>query len=281
MRREHRGVYVDIRHDYNIRARWAAALLRAGPDAHLSHATAAELHGVRLGESRSESPIHISVPHHRRPRPIPGVVLHRPARLPTLDRARRDDLPVTGIERTVLDLCAAFAREKARVAFVAEVLQNGHTTINRLQACVGRSGGIRGATGLLRAITELGPGYETVSELDLSRLCFRAGLHTQPQRTVIAVGGVAYRLDLLDEELLIDVESDGRGHLSLATREEDVHRDDVLRRTGLVVVRFTRRQIRREPRFVLAELARVRAERAAQCPPPRLAPGARLLPHDG
>jgi very-short-patch-repair endonuclease len=184
---------------------------------------------------------------------------------------------VTGVERTVLDLCATFSREGARIAFVAEVLQSGHTTLARLQACAGRSGGIRGVTGLLRAITELGPGYETVSELDLSRLCFRAGLQVQPQRTVIAIGGQSHRLDLLDEELLINVESDGRGHLSVGAREQDMRRDGVLRRSGLVVVRFTRRQIRREPRTVLQELMRVRAERAGLYSPPRLAVGARLL----
>ena len=194
------------------------------------------------------------------------------------DRALRDDLPVTSVERTVLDLCASFALERARIAFVAEAVQTGHTTHSRLLACAARSGGIRGAAALVRAITELGAGYETTSELDLARMCFRAGLHVRPQRTVIVVSGETYRLDLLDEDLLIDVESDGRGHLSLAAREQDVRRDEALRKTGLAVVRFTRRQIRREPNFVFMGLVDARDERAGLRPPPRLAPGGRLLP---
>jgi very-short-patch-repair endonuclease len=278
MRREHRGVYVDVRHDFDLHARWAAALLRAGADAHLSFATAGGSHGLHLEDWTDDPSIHISIPHFRRPRPIPGVVLHRPARLPMADRAIRDGLPVTGFDRTVLDLCGTFESERARIAFVAEVLQNGRTTMSRLQACAARSGGIRGVAGLLRALTELGPGYETVSELDLARICVRAGLQVEPQRTVVVTGGKAYRLDLLDEELLIGVESDGRGHLSLAVREEDVRRDEALRRTGLAVARFTRRQIRREPRYVFRELAQLREERASQYPRPRLTAGARLLP---
>src|SRR4051794_15703614 len=124
MRREHWGGYVDVRHDFDQHARWAAELIRAGAGAHLSHATAAAMHDLAIDGAKTEALIHLTVPHERRPRPVPGVVLHRSSRLPTGDRVRRNDLAVTGVERTVLDLCPTFARDRDRTAFVAQVLQS-------------------------------------------------------------------------------------------------------------------------------------------------------------
>ena len=188
MRREHWGVYVDVRHDFDEHARCAAALLRAGAGAHLSHATAAAIHGLPIEGLTTGNAIHLTVPHERRPRPMSGVVLHRSARLPPPDRIRRNDLAVTGVERTVLDVCPTFARERDRTAFVAQVLQTGRTTRTRLLACADRSGGVRGARMLVRVLTLVAPGYETGPESDLARMCHRAGLHVQPQRTIIVVG---------------------------------------------------------------------------------------------
>lgn len=277
MRREHWGVYVDVRHDFDEHARWAAALLRAGAGAHLSHATAAAVHDLSIEGPTTDGAIHLTVPHERRPRPMPGVVLHRSARLPPADRIRRHDLAVTGVERTVLDICPTFARERDRTAFIAQVLQTGRTTRTRLLACADRSGGVRGARMLVSVLTLLAPGYETEPEFGLARICHRAGLHVQPQRTIV-VGGRSYRLDLLDDGLLIDAEADGSGHLSVALREEDADRDLVLRAVGLEVIRFTNRRIRQEPRLVRRQLEDLRLRRQGLDPPPRLAPQATLLP---
>jgi very-short-patch-repair endonuclease len=272
LRREHQGVYVDVRHDFDHLARLGAALLRAGPGAHLSHGSAAWLHGL---VDTPPSAIHVSVPHRRRPRPIDGVTLHRPSLLPAADRGTLHDLPVTGIERTVLDLIRRLP-ERERVAFVAQTVQAGFTTRDRLWACTQRSGRLWGRPALEQALAELEPGFETVIELDLAKACRAAGLVVRAQATVALPNGKRYRLDLLDEALLIDAEADGARHLSLDTREGDLERDEQLRTAGIEVVRFTGRQLTRHRAAVESRLRSVRERRVQETP--RLSPGVRILP---
>ena len=100
-----RGVYAAFSGEPGRETILWAALLRAGPDAVLSHQTAAERHGL-IDEPASI--ITITVPASKRPArgKIPGVVIHRsdailrtthPAMLP----------PCTKVEDTVLDLIQA------------------------------------------------------------------------------------------------------------------------------------------------------------------------------
>ena len=276
-RREHQGVYAEVRRDFDHRARLAAALLRAGPGAHLSHDTAAAMHDV--APAAADSLIHITVPRHRRPRPIAGVVLHRSTSLPQSDRAVVDGLAVTGVERTVLDVCGTVLVRRDRVAFVAQVVQLGRTSHARLRACLERSRGLHGCGMLGDALEDLAPGFESIIESDLATWCARAGLRVQAQITVHLSDGSSHRLDLLDEDLLIDAEADGaEHHLSVLAREDDERRDRALRGAGLEVVRFTGRQIRRERGAVIRQLSEVRVRRAAMRPRPQLAAGVILVP---
>jgi hypothetical protein len=264
LRREHQGVYVDVRRDFDERARWAAALLRAGRDAALSHVTAERVHGIE--SIQWPTPIHISVPHHRRPRPIAGVVLHRPAFIPDRDRVVRGELLVTSLERTVLDRCGDISDERERVAYVARVLQNGRTTSQRLQDCVERSRPVRGCKQLEQALYLLSPGYETIIETELAAIGRAVGLNLCAQPTIVLDGGIKYRLDLLDEELLLNLEADGERHLNVDVREDDLLRDERLRISGLEVLRFTGRQIRRERRDIAQRLTVVQERRKLQRP---------------
>ncbi len=103
--RVQRGVYATFSGDLGRESQLWAVLLRAGPDAVLSHQTAAELYGLIKQPS---SLIHLTVPHISNPArysKIPGVVVHRSrilevTRHPALLPAR------TRLEHTVLDLIA-------------------------------------------------------------------------------------------------------------------------------------------------------------------------------
>jgi Transcriptional regulator, AbiEi antitoxin len=80
-----RGVYAAFNGRPARRAELWAVLLRAGPEAVLSHQAAAELWGLLDGPSPV---IHVTVPHDSNPErrgPIPGVVIHRSR---SLERAR-------------------------------------------------------------------------------------------------------------------------------------------------------------------------------------------------
>src|SRR5580704_9458801 len=97
-----RGVYATFSGSPARETMLWAALLRVGPDAVLSHHTAAERHGLI---DEPSSIISITVPAFRHPAQtkIPGVVIHRSD---TIVRTRHPAMlpPCTRVEDTVLDL---------------------------------------------------------------------------------------------------------------------------------------------------------------------------------
>jgi Transcriptional regulator, AbiEi antitoxin len=103
--RLHRGVYATFTGPLSREAKLWASVLCAGPEAALSHQTAAELHGL---VDKPAAMIHISVPAERRPvrQAIRGVVVHRGRGL-VPEWQVPWQLPRTSVEDTVLDLIAA------------------------------------------------------------------------------------------------------------------------------------------------------------------------------
>lgn len=277
VRREHRGVYVAVRHEFDRLARLRGALLRAGAGAHLSHHTAAELHGLGTLNTDPVTEIHLSVPYRRRPRQAPNLVFHRPAVLDPADRGRLDDLAVTGVDRTLLDLSGLAGEAEEALARVADAIRQRRTTPARLQACLERSLSIRGTRQLAEILADLAPGFESVIEVALARWCKVAGLHVRPQVVVVLPGGRRYRLDFFDDALLLAIEADGAAyHLSVADRERDLRRDEELRSVGIETARFTGRQIRRDELEVVRRLRQVAARRREAVL--KLAPGV-VLPN--
>lgn len=82
-------------------ARWAAVLW-AGPDAALSHTTAAVMWGLPVVAFGTE----LVVSRRRALARVPGVLVHRPQHLRPGDVERLDGLPVTSPLRTLIDLSA-------------------------------------------------------------------------------------------------------------------------------------------------------------------------------
>ena len=76
----HRGVYAAFTGPPSRTALCWSALIRAGPEAILSHQTAAELYGLADPRGPSDAPIHVTVPRNRNPTLIKGVVVHRVVR---------------------------------------------------------------------------------------------------------------------------------------------------------------------------------------------------------
>ncbi len=103
--RLNRGVYAVGHRRLNSRGIRIAALFAAGPGAALSHRDAAGLHGLRPANHTCTE---ITV---AKQRAAPqGVRLHRAA-LPPTDVTRVDGLPVTTVERTLVDLAAVLAAD--------------------------------------------------------------------------------------------------------------------------------------------------------------------------
>lgn len=99
LQRIHPGVYIVDHGPPNQRGRWFAALLATRPDTALSHLSSAAYRGLSA-EGRL---IHVTTTR-RSARKLRGVTVHRARRLDPADITRIDDLPVTSLARTFVDL---------------------------------------------------------------------------------------------------------------------------------------------------------------------------------
>lgn len=109
-----------------------AGWLRTPPsaDAVVSHESALELDD--LADVIADA-VHVTVPRARRRKPIEGVVVH-PTTFPVTPSQRREVLgvPVTTVERTIVDLVRAGGVTEQVEAAVDQALRRGLTTKRRL-----------------------------------------------------------------------------------------------------------------------------------------------------
>lgn len=176
----YRGIYAAFTGPPSRTAALWAAQLRAGPQAVLSHQTAAELWGLINGPS---AVIHVTVPHDRTPEkrgPIPGVIVHRSRALP---RARHPVLrpPRTRVEDTVLDLIDGSQTFDEAYAWICRAVGRRRTTAERLLAALASRSRIR-----RRPEVELALGYAQGGVLSALELRYVTGVerrHGLPSAT--------------------------------------------------------------------------------------------------
>jgi predicted transcriptional regulator of viral defense system len=262
LHRIHRAVYAVGRPRLTQHGRWMAAVLAYGPRAVLSHRSAAALHGLRP-DNRPRIDVTVPGPSARR---RPGIDVHVSGTLIDAHIGTVDGVPGTTVARTLVDL-GDVAPERAveRAVDQAEVLRvfDLRAVIEALQ----RAGPRRGA-GVLRAVLEAYEG-PTLTDRELEELflalCRTYSLPSPVVNEWITLDdGVAYKPDFLWPEHKLIVETDGRDvHTTRKAFEHDRERDQRLTLAGYTVVRFTWRQIERDPRHVaevlrglLARLAR-------------------------
>jgi hypothetical protein len=185
------------------------ALLRAGPDAVLSHQTAAEVWGLLNAPGPV---IHVTVPHgcspHRHGR-IAGVVIHQSR---SLERARHPTLtpPRTRVEETVLDLVDC-ARDFDEVyAWICRAIGRRRSTAARIRAALAARSRIR-----WRHELELALGYASEGALSALELRYlrgveqRHGLPTAARQARVRQATGNRYLDNLYTEYRACVEIDG------------------------------------------------------------------------
>lgn len=154
------GVYATFSGEPTREAVLWAALLRAGPDATLSHQTAAERHGLT---DEPSAIITITVPASRRPARVrvQGIVIHRsdailrtrhPAMLP----------PCTRVEDTVLDLIEGTSTFDDAYAWICRAIGRRRTTAARIRRAMDARkkmrwrNAVRGIQTVRFGITDLG-----------------------------------------------------------------------------------------------------------------------------
>jgi hypothetical protein len=160
----HRGIYAGFTGNPGRKAELWGALLRAGPNAVLSHQTAAEMWGLLNGLSPV---IHITVPHGSSPDRyggIAGVVIHRSR---SLERVRHPALtpPRTRVEETVLDLADCAQDFDEAYAWICRAIGRRRTTAARIGAALVARRRIRWRREIELALGDASGGALSVLEL--------------------------------------------------------------------------------------------------------------------
>jgi Protein of unknown function (DUF559) len=246
-----------------------AAVLACGPEAVLSHRSAASLHGLR-GDNRAKTDVTVpgsSV------RPRSRIEVHRSTTLTAAEVTTVDGISCTTVARTLVDLGDDVDRQGVeRAVSQAEVM--GVFDGEAVDEALARAGPRRGA-GILSAV--LADYVEpTLTRRELEKcflaLCGQASLPSPAVNAWITLpDGVAYQADFLWRAERVIVETDSRRfHRHRAAFESDRLRDQRLILAGFVVLRFTWRQVTRGPARVAATVSEVLA-RASRPPLARLA----------
>lgn len=249
LQRVHRGVYL-VGHVVMPHAREMSAVLAVGPNAVLSHRSAAWLWQLLPYPPRPAS-VDVTVWGRNAGRK-PGIRIHRAALGPETRTCQR--IPTTTPARTLIDLAyQVSARELERA--VAQAQTRGLTSRRDLLALLARHPGRRG-TAALRALLNRGSAAVlTRSEAEERFLTLvRKAQLPAPDVNVRLAG---YEVDFLWREERLIVEVDGFAfHSSRAAFERDRLRDAELQVQGFRIIRVTWRQIVDYPEAMLVRITK-------------------------
>jgi very-short-patch-repair endonuclease len=254
LHRIHHGVYAVGHPGMDLNRRRMAAVLACGPDAVLSHRSAAALWGIRDDDHVS---IDVTAPN-RRGRIPSGIDAHRDGSLADDDRTTHSGIPCTSLVRTLLDLAAVVPIWELRKALSeAEVMRL--LDLVSLRRLIRRSRGRRGVARLRLLLDEIHPETKrTRSEMErrFLRLCAGAELPQPEVNVPLYVEGRRLMPDFLWREANLIVEADSRRyHDTDSAFQRDRQREQRLLLAGWRVARCTWEQVEREPRR-LAETIR-------------------------
>ena len=265
LHRLYRGVYAVGRRTVSREGHWLAAVYACGPNAVLSHRSAAALWGL-LADSRET--IDVTVDTGRRVGSR-GMTVHNVRRLHEDDRAGRDHIPVTSVARTLLDIATVVPpRRLARAVGEAERLRL--FDLRALHRLCARSGGSRGLRALREAIHRYEPA-PPVTRSGLERLLVEICDRAQLPRPAMNLFVAGHEVDAawLGRGLVVEVDS-FEFHRTRAAFERDRRRDAALQRQGLRVLRITDRRLEDDPAGVAADVRALLTHSAARAgaPPP-------------
>ena len=242
-----RGVYAVGHVALRREGWWKAALLACGPDAALSHRTAATIWGLLAGPALPVDVITLAAKGRKHSR----ITTHRTPLHP-LDALVIDDLRVTTPSRTLADLAAVLTGHALREA-VERAQDLRRFDPADLRATLARAG--RRPRRLLDLLTLLSPDHDNArSHLERLFLALtRAAKLPRPEINE-PIGG--RRRDFAWPDHRLVVETDGYlYHVSREAKRRDNRRDRELTARGWRPVRFTYEEVAFEPAEVAAELA--------------------------
>jgi hypothetical protein len=255
LHRIHRGVYAVGHKRLTGHGRTMAAVLAYGSRAAASHLSAAGLHGLRA-DNRATTDISLPL---QSARSRPGIHAHATPTLRAGDVTHCHGIPCTSVARTLLDVADIVPRRQLERAFEqAQVLRL--FDLRALEDVLAHANGRRG-TGIVRCLLSELEDEAGITANDLEdrflELCRTAGLPKPAvNEWLILDDGPPVKADFAWRRQRLIVETDGWGaHGTRQGFERDRRRDQRLRLAGWEPVRFTRRQVVREPDRVVATTA--------------------------
>ncbi len=251
-----RGVYAVGRPLLDKHGSWMAAVLACGPDAVLSHSSAAALWGFGVEQGGL---IDISVPAGRRSR-LQGIRAHRRTETVLDDVLVHAGIPLTSPVRTLIDQATRLRpMQLERAVNEADKLDRV-----RADALHGLLDNYRGQPGVAPLRKLLDPLTFRLSDSELEQLmrpvARAAGLPTP--ETKVWVDG--YEVDFFWPELGIVVETDGlKYHRTASQQKRGLERDQAHLAAGMWPLRFSHWQVKHEPAHV-RQILRSAVARAAK-----------------
>jgi very-short-patch-repair endonuclease len=190
---------------------------------------------------------------------VSGVRVHQTRDQHLVAATKRQLVPVTGIARTLLDVCAVVDDDFEALRALDDARRRGLVGWSELwetlvlHARRGRPGIAR-----FRRLLDLRAGKqvsEGVFEALVQRLLIDAGLPKFEPGHEVRVAGRRYRIDLARPVEKIAVECDGRmGHGHEKAFEHDRVRNNDLELAGWLVLHYTWRRLVETPEAIVAEV---------------------------
>jgi len=259
LHRVHRGVYVVGHPVIAPRARWMAAVLTCGPDAALSHASAAALWEIRQSAAtRTDVTVPTAGGRAKRPR----LRVHRTTDLRCDEVTTRHAIPVTTPARTILDLAAVVRRDDLeRLLDQAEIEQV--TDYPALRAMVGAHASHKGAARLDHALDHHEAGA-ALTKSDLERLFLKICRDHGLPAPLVNQHVDQDEVDFLSPAQRLIVEADSwTYHRTRHRFERDRRRDAAHTLAGYRTLRFTDRDLENAPHTIAQTLRTALGEQRA------------------
>jgi hypothetical protein len=239
--RVHQGVFAVGHRKLEWRGVVMAAVLACGPNAVLSHRSAARLWGIRPDNRRR---VDVTVPG-RGLRARNGIQPHSVRKLELRDVIKIDGIPVTSLPRTLLDLAEVVPKDHV-IRAITEAERQQLIDLNALNELLARSRGRRGHRPLREILADavIEPATREEFEHRFFHFCVEAGL-PRPKINTLVEG---YEVDFAwpDQELIVELDS-WAFHRHRKAFEDDRERDTVLQLADYRVIRVTWRKLTREP----------------------------------
>jgi very-short-patch-repair endonuclease len=232
----HRGVYAVGHTALTNRSRLLAAVYACGPQALASHRAAGGLWRFL----RPAQPIEVTAARSRTARA--GIVVHRSRRLHEEDRAIVDNVPVTSVARTLVDLADVLPERRLADAVHESEVQRVFD-LTAIERVLDRLPGRKGRHKLRRVLAAYGdvqPFTRNRAERLMVRLCKEHGLPSPRVNTWVE----GHEVDFHWPDAGLVLEFDGEAvHRTTRAFHEDRARDRALAVKGIHVVRATWRDL--------------------------------------